>query len=86
MIRYVGSGGGYNNVWVRVDDNKMIRKFDMGGKILVDFDLKSYERRATAFPESTFALPSYCNEKAPQNCPKKSICGYSQLNMHTRAV
>lgn len=64
---------GYNYWWVTADDNTTPRRLDENGDHITDYNVHSF--RKMTFPESAFALPSYCNTQSPSNCPLTSICG-----------
>ena len=54
------------------DDPKIMRRLDEGGSHITDYNIHSYHNQTIPFPDSTFALPSYCSG----DCPKDSFCGY----------
>ena len=51
----------------------MPRRLDEGGSQITDYNLQAFEK--TSFPDSVFAVPSYCNAAKPTNCPLTSTCG-----------
>ena len=61
-----------NFMYVTVD-NEIPRRLVEGKGQTTNYNLKDFNR--TAFPESVFAIPSYCNADKPANCPLTSLCG-----------
>jgi hypothetical protein len=65
-----------NFFYATADSNQIPRRTDLENHTLVvDYDIHSFENQTIPFPDGTFSLPSYCNEKSPSNCPLQSICG-----------
>jgi hypothetical protein len=73
MSGYLGDFG-YNYLWVTPDE-KIPRRLDEGGSHMTDYNVHSFHNQTIPFPDSTFALPSYCNTQTPTNCPLESFCG-----------
>ena len=66
---------GYNYFWATIDSNQTPRKLSENGSPITDYDTGSFQNHTIPYPDSTFALPSYCNIDSPSNCPLQSICG-----------
>jgi hypothetical protein len=63
---------GYNYFWTTVDE-QIPRRLDENGDHVTDYNIHSFHNQTIPFPDSAFALPSYCN--AATNCPLDSYCG-----------
>lgn len=72
MIGYLGVVG-YNYLWTTIDE-QIPRRLDENGHV-TDYNVHSFHNQTIPFPDSTFALPSYCNTQSPSNCPLESACG-----------
>ena len=66
---------GYNYFWTTTDANRIPKKLNENGSPITDYDVYSFQNHTIPYPDSTFALPSYCNPENPSNCPLQSICG-----------
>lgn len=66
---------GYNYFWTTTDENQIPRRLNENGTHVTDYNVHSFHNQTVPFPDSTFALPAYCNPSTPTNCPLQSICG-----------
>jgi len=63
----------YEKLFRRCLWEPLARRLDEGGAQITDYDLKTLEKKP--FPDSVFAVPTYCNVAKPTNCPLTSVCG-----------
>lgn len=61
---------GYNYLFTTLDANQIPRRLDENGRLT---DYANFVREPIA--DSVFALPAYCKENSPTNCPLESFCG-----------
>ena len=58
LLIYLGDVG-YNYLWTTVGE-QIPRRLDENGAHVTDYNVHSFHNQTVPFPDSTFALPSYC--------------------------
>ena len=74
FVRYAGDFGD-NWFWATNDEDQIPRRINEGGSRIADYDTTGFQNQTIPFPDGIFALPSYCNQESPSNCPLQSMCG-----------
>lgn len=83
MLCYLGDVG-FNYFWATTDVNQIPRRLNENGVHVTDYNVHSFHNQTVPFADSIFALPAYCNEASPNNCPLESICGKFRLGASTK--